>query len=165
MSKRNKHILLLALGNEIMGDDAAALLAAREVQRLDSDEIDIVEAPVAGFALMDLLQGYEKVLIVDSAVTGDFEPGSIHEMSVSQFHGRTFSSPHFAGLKDVIDVATRLEIPFPSDIRILAIEVVDPFVLRESLTPEISARLPELVHETRSILQSWLSEIPEQISA
>ena len=164
ITKRNQ-ILLLALGNDIMGDDAVALLAARRLEYQLGKTIDVVEAPVAGFALLDLMQGYDKVLIVDSAVTECHEPGAIYEIPLADLPEDAFSSPHYAGLKDVISIAQRLQISFPTEIRILAIEVVDPFVLRESLTSQIHARVPDLVSEAERILQCWFAEVSDQAQA
>jgi len=49
-----RRILLLALGNDIMGDDAVGLVAARALKNEFSDGVDIVEASVAGFRLLEI---------------------------------------------------------------------------------------------------------------
>jgi hydrogenase maturation protease len=159
MTGRTHDILLLALGNEILGDDAAGLLACRELRKQFHDQIDIVETSIAGFALLDHLAGYEKVLILDSMVGSELSQGSVHELTVEAFRSQAFSSPHYVGLMDVIELAERLEIDFPKDIRILAIDVSDPYVLREGLTPEIESQLSHLVDEAEKILQTWSCEV------
>ena len=159
MTGRTHNILLLALGNDILGDDAAGLVASRELRKQFHGQIDIVETSIAGFALLDYLAGYEKVLILDSMVGTDHSQGSVRELTVKAFRSQAFSSPHYVGLMDVIELAERLEIDFPKDIRILVIEVSDPFVLREGLTQEIDLQLPRFVDEAEKILRSWSCEM------
>ncbi len=156
MNEQMHNILLLALGNDILGDDAAGLIASRELQKQFPDHLHVVESPVAGFALLDYLVGYDKVLILDSVVGDRNSQGSVHELSVKDFAEQSFSSPHFVGLRDVIELANRLDVQFPTDIRILAITICDPCVLREGITEELEQQLPRLVNEANTILRSWI---------
>jgi hypothetical protein len=71
---RKPQALLLALGNPLMGDDGVAPLAARALRRRYREDIDIDESPVAGFALLDLLSGYNRALIIDASATGNAPP-------------------------------------------------------------------------------------------
>jgi hydrogenase maturation protease len=148
-------ILLLGLGNDIIGDDAVGLVVARELQQRFGTELDVVEAPVAGFTVLDLFRNYDKVLVVDSICTSQATVGSVREFSPEDFQQHVSFSPHYIGLHDVLELARKLEIPLPSEIRIVAMEVSDPFVLREGLSFEITAHVPELVDTAASVLRSW----------
>lgn len=159
---RDHKILLLALGNDILGDDAVGLYAARELGKQFSGQIEILEAPIGGFALVDILHGYERVLIVDSITSASRKPGLVREIAIDDFQEQSFPSPHYVGLKEIIELAQKLEIPFPSEIRILGIEVTDPYILRDGLSPEIEAHLPTLVREAERILGGWTCEPAEQ---
>lgn len=150
-----RKVLVLGLGNEIMGDDALGLLAVREVKRRVEAAIDVVEASIAGFALLDLMEGYDSVLIIDSVATGSSPPGSIVELSPSEFKQKSTLSPHFVGLNDVIELAEKLEIQFPVSIRILGMEVDDPFILREGLSDAIAGRVNDIVAKAEEILLGW----------
>ena len=161
MPERNHKILLLALGNDILGDDAVSLFAARELGKRFHDQLDILEAPIAGFALLDLLAGYEKVLILDSIVAPGSVPGAVRELTINDLSTRSFSSPHYVGLSEVLELANRLDIPFPNEIRILAIDVCDPYRLHEGLTEEVNAQLPKFVDEAENILLRWIPRFAE----
>lgn len=150
-----KRILLLGLGNDIMGDDAVGLVAARELRQRVGDEIDVVEAPVAGFTLLDLFRSYDRVLVVDSVCTGESEAGSIREFSPEDFQQQVSYSPHYVGLYDVLELAKKLEIPLPSEVRVIAIEVSDPYILREGLSLEITAQVPRLIDTIVQLLRGW----------
>jgi hydrogenase maturation protease len=155
MNAENHNILLLGLGNEIMGDDAVGLLAVRQLREVFQNQFDVIEAQIAGLALLDLMQGYDKVLLLDSIATGKSPPGSIRELSGLEFQENVTYSPHYAGFEDVLQLAKLVGIPMPSEIRILTIEVHDPFVLREGLTPSIGQQLGQFVGRAQSILQDW----------
>jgi hydrogenase maturation protease len=149
-------ILILALGNDVMGDDAVGLHAARLLRPLLPERVTIREAPVGGFELMELMEGFERVLIIDAIAKGA-APGTIHFLSASDFTTVVSSSPHYVGLPEVIQLAERLGIPFPVDIRILAIDVEDPYRIVEELSPEARAALPGVVDRALKIVEEWLA--------
>jgi hydrogenase maturation protease len=152
---KSNNTLLLALGNDIMGDDAVGLHVARALRDDFSNCVDVVETPVAGFALLDLMAEYESVLIVDAVCMGDTLPGTIREFTSADFSASVSSSPHYVGLPDMLSLAERLGIPFPQTIRILTMEVRDPFELREGLSEEATRALPSFIDAARNILHSF----------
>ena len=65
-------------------------------------------------------------------------------------------SPHFSGLPELINLAERVGMHFPKDMRVLAMEVHDPTMFSESLTPEAQQALPELVMQAERVLtEEW----------
>lgn len=158
MSANNNGILLLALGNDILGDDAVGLFAARQLSEELDGFVEITEASAAGFALLDYLSGFEKVLILDSVVGDESAAGMIREISVGEFSAQSVLSPHFVGLPELIETAHALEIPFPTEIKLLGMTVEDPYVLREGLTKRVSEKLPEFVEDARRIIEGWIRE-------
>lgn len=149
--------LVLGLGNDILGDDAVGVLAARELGAGLPAAIEIVETAEAGIALMERMEGRERVLILDSIMTRRCEPGTVLELGPEDFGKVAAPSPHYAGLPEVLDLADRLGIPFPSEIQILAMEVEDPFEIREGLTPKVAAALPTFVARAKSVIRRWES--------
>ncbi len=157
METRKNKILVLALGNDIMGDDGAALEAAGLLEKEFADEIDIFKISSAGFMLLDLLEGYEKVIIIDTILaTG--EPGKMREISMEELSGRLSPSPHYAGLPEVIQLANRLEIKFPEEIRIFVIEISEPFEIRQGLSFQIRYNVHLYAEGISQQLKQWLSE-------
>jgi len=155
VSRINRKILLLGLGNDILGDDGVGLVAARLLKGEFEKGVDIIEASVGGFALLDVFQGYEKVLLLDAIATGDCSPGTILEFSEKDFQKLVAPSPHFAGLPEIFEVAKKLGVPFPNEVRILAMEVEDPYRFREALSPSVEKALPAFIESARQILKIW----------
>ncbi len=148
-------ILVLGLGNEIMGDDAIGIVVARALKRRWSPAIEVAETSVGGFALLDLLDGHDTVLLVDAIVNASVEPGSIIELTPADIDGAPTDVPHFASLADVIRLAKRLEIPFPSRIRFLGVAVEDVYVIREGLSDCVASRVEDVVRAAEAILDEW----------
>ncbi|MCB2154577.1 hydrogenase maturation protease [bacterium] len=157
---RQKPILVLALGNDILGDDGIAFYAARALQEEFSAVADFTETAEAGLALMEMLEGYEYALLMDSVMTGQCDPGTIVEFQTEQFKKVVAPSPHYAGLPEVLELSARLGLDMPTGMRILAMEVADPFTLREELTPDVARALPNLVDAARAILEEWRASVP-----
>lgn len=144
------------MGNDIIGDDGVGLVASRNLKNEFENVIDFVELCGGGLDLLDILEGYKKALIIDSITTGKNIPGSILEFSVEDFRNVMISSPHSAGLPEVFFLAQQLNISFPEELKILAIEIEKQFEIREGLSPSIAAFLPSLQERAKNILAEWL---------
>jgi hydrogenase maturation protease len=144
------------MGSDILGDDAVGLLAARALREEFEPSIDITEAMTGGLKIMELLEGYERVLILDAIMTKQCPPGTVLELSKEQFKKTVAIAPHFVSLPEAIELADRLGIRFPQEIRILAMEIINPYELTEELTPAVGASLSEFVRQARAILLEWI---------
>lgn len=157
METRKNNILVLALGNDIMGDDGAALEAAEILEKKFADEIDIFKVSSAGFMLIDILEGYDKVIIIDTILSTS-APGNFRELTLNELTGRLSSSPHYAGLPEVIELADLLKIKFPEEIKIFVIEIEDPFIIRQGLSFKIRYNLHLFAGAVEKLINNWLKE-------
>ncbi|MBE2227162.1 MAG: hydrogenase maturation protease [Ignavibacteria bacterium] len=154
MKTIQNRIMVLALGNDIMGDDGAALAAAKLLRNEFGSEIDVFEVASAGFMLLDLMEGYDKVILIDT-ILSTHTPGLIRELTLEELTGRQTGSPHYAGLPEIIGLAKELELNFPDEVRIIVIEIEDPFVIRQGLSPCIESEIPGLVRKVKDIIKEW----------
>ena len=67
-------------------------------------------------------------------------------------------SPHYAGIPEVLRLAECLGIAFPRELCILAMEVEDPYAVREGLSPSVERALPRFLERARQILCEWRKE-------
>jgi hydrogenase maturation protease len=151
-------ILVLGLGNDILGDDAVGLLAARRLRTLLPDSVDVVESPGGGLDLLDLLEGYDRAVLIDAIMTGKNPPGTILEFSDADFKKDDAPSPHYAGLPTVIQLAESLGIHFPSQFRVVAVEVENPYEVLEGLSRSAKAALPAVIERAKGLVHAWLSD-------
>lgn len=150
-------VLVLALGNELAGDDAVGLIAARELRKVVPAEVDIIESGEAGLALLDHFSAYDRVLLLDAVVAPDLEPGRVLHYRMSELRSVANPSPHYAGLPDVQRVAAELGIPYPKEVRALAVAIQQPERVNQGLSEPVSNAVPNLVAEALSVLQGWTS--------
>jgi len=153
--KAKKKTLVLALGNDILGDDGVAFYAARLLRTEFPKSVDVVETGEAGLPLLDHFEPYARVLILDAAATGKCPAGTILDWDREDFRRCVAPSQHSAGLPHILELAERLGLDFPSELRVICMEVRDPTVFRDTLTAEANQALPAMVEAARKILAGW----------
>jgi hydrogenase maturation protease len=152
--------LVLALGNDILGDDGVAFAAARSLAAEFGDAVEVVMTGEAGLALVEFLAERDHALLLDAMVTGRHPPGTVVAMTAGDFRRVLAPSPHYAGLPEVFDLGARLGLPMPTEFVVLAMEVEDPFTIREGLTESVARALPDYVARAGEVLRSWLGGAP-----
>jgi hydrogenase maturation protease len=148
-------ILVLGTGNEILGDDAVGLEAARLLENRFGEGVDVVRTEEAGLSLLDFLAGYDRVLILDAIRSGR-PHGSIIEADLEELAGADAPCRHHLSLPEVAALGRRIGLEMPRRIRVLALEVPDPYSVFAGLTPATAAALPRLVERAEKIVRSWL---------
>ena len=132
-----------------------AFYAARLLRAEFPGSVDVVETGEAGLPLLDHLEPYKKVLILDAAATGKCPAGTILRWDREDFRRCVAPSQHSAGLPHILELAERLGMAFPGELQVVCMEVSDPTVFRETLTAEAERALPAMVAAARGILAAW----------
>jgi hydrogenase maturation protease len=157
MNRMPRRCLLLALGKDILRDDGVGIAAARLLREEFQEAVDIVEAAGAGLALLEILEGYDRVLLLDAIFTGYAAPGTILEFCREDFQKAAAPSTHYAGLPEVLRQAGSLGVEFPQELRLLALEVENPFEFHAGMSPFTRGALPGYVDRARQVLQDWIT--------
>lgn len=154
-----KEILVLGLGNELLGDDAVGIIALRELKQLYDEKIDLIESSESGLRLLDYILGYRKVLILDSIKKDSEAPGVIEEIDIMNYE-EPYSpkSPHYIGLPYTLRLAKNLNLDLPETIKVLAINVEDPYTINQELTQPVKLALPYYVGFASTIIDNWLKK-------
>ncbi len=132
---------LLALGNDILADDAFGIRVAGEARRLFGGQIEVVESSEAGMALLDHIQGCNRLIVVDTVMTGRAAPGTITVVRGEEFRVAPGGSPHYVGLFEAIQVAHKLGLHAPDNVTIIMVEAADTTTLGGSMTPAVEAAI------------------------
>ena len=150
--------LVVGLGNTILTDDGVGIYVAQAAalewsQRRRSsasalEEVMFAEASVGGLRLLDVIAGYERVVLVDAIQTAEGRPGEIYrlhpdDLLVSLHAGST----HDLSLPGALALGRQMSAVLPSDenLVIIAIQVEDVLTFGEHCTPEIEAAIPRAV--------------------
>jgi hydrogenase maturation protease len=147
--------LILGLGNPILGDDAAGLLAAREVQaRLRwRPDVEVDEEYRGGLRLMERLVGYDRAILIDAICTGTHPAGTILRLGPDDLPTQHTASVHDANLPTALQLAADMGLPVPQDIAIFAVEASQVLEFAETCTPAVGAALPRLVEAVLAEIQ------------
>lgn len=153
--------LLLGLGNDILCDDAVGLEAAQQIRlQCDPAQVDVIECCEMGLSLLDHLVGYDRVVVVDAVQTGASPPGFVHELEANDIKILPRMSPHFFGIGEALALGQKLGLAMPSHVRILAVEVVDPFTVSTEMTQPLKQALPGIVAKVLTILRDMVADDP-----
>ncbi|HEY3296887.1 MAG TPA: hydrogenase maturation protease [bacterium] len=153
----NKPLLILCLGNEIVSDDAFGPAVSRALR--DEPDLnrhaDILFAPVAGFHLLDLFQGRDKILIVDTIVTGTAAAGTLHSFPAGVLTpSKHLTTSHQISLPTALELGKRLGLKMPEVVDVVAVEAQDLETLSEELTQPVRDALDGALARIRA----WVAE-------
>jgi len=131
--------LILGLGNPILRDDGVGIKVAKEIgRRLISSSIEVKEASIAGLDLLELIQGYTKVVLIDSIQVKGRTPGEIIPLDLNDLRPTIrLSSPHDVNFATALELGKKLGLNLPQEIRIYAIQVEDISTFDENCSPSI----------------------------
>jgi len=114
--------------------------------RYDEQEVTVMATDLAGLSLLDLILGYDKVIIIDSIQTREGKVGQVHRLDAEDFATtRHAASPHDVNLATALELGKRLGLAIPREIAIFAIEVQDVTTFSESCTPRVERAIPKVV--------------------
>jgi hydrogenase maturation protease len=147
--------IVVGLGNDLLGDDAIGLHAARAIKEECAEFADFIECNLHGLALLDILTGYGRAIIIDAIHTGSHKPGTILQFGPDDLRSIPSSSPHYVSLAEVISIARRLELDFPDEIIILAVEIAGPPEIGGRLKKAIADSIPGLADLAKKTLAVW----------
>lgn len=147
--------IVLGLGNDLIADDAVGVLAARALKAELAGRADVVETSMHGLALLDFFLGYDRAILLDAIQTGRQPVGAVVEIPASELDPVIAPSPHFAGLPEMLALARQLQLEFPKEFLIFAVEVADPRTLGGPMAPAVRDAIPALCARVREALAAW----------
>lgn len=144
-----KKTLVVGVGNPILSDDGVGVHIAGRLKEMDIPGVDIEELPASGLELLDMVLGYDRVVIIDAIVTEGGVPGEFYIMEESDFertvHG---ASPHGINIATALALGRQLaSARMPSETRFYAIEAADVVNVSESLTPAVAEAVSSVIEK------------------
>ena len=148
--------LVLGLGNPILTDDGVGVHVVRAVAgRCTGNDATFAEASVGGLRLVELIAGYERVILVDAIQTADGRPGDVRCLALGDLRASLHSgSTHDLSFSGALRFGRGMGLALPDDknILIVGIEVEDIFTFGEACTPEVAAAIPRAVEAVLAVL-------------
>jgi hydrogenase maturation protease len=151
-------VLVLGLGNPLLGDDSVGLRVAQQVrlQLAGRPDVEVAEDYWGGLRLMERLAGFERAVIVDAICAGG-EPGTVRVLSPDDMPTRHSASAHDVDLRTALALGRRMgaRLPQTRDVRVVAIETADVWTFTEECTPAVQAGIGHAVQTVLTLLAEW----------
>jgi len=153
--------LVLGFGSDALSDDGLPVRLTHDLQVVLSNKIQenrnftFKTSAVGGLELLELLEGYDKAILIDTQLTGRRKPGVISIFTPQDFE-ETFhlSSQHDLSFRDTLRMAEMMGIPLPSDIQIIAIEIIENKRLSFEFSQEIDRIYPDIFENINILISS-----------
>jgi len=148
-----KKTLVVGLGNPILTDDGVGVKVAYEVEKALGpnipENLTITEASVGGLRLMELLVGYDQVILIDALLTQNGNPpGTIHHMTLDDLRNisptQHSASAHDTSLVTALDAGLEIGLHLPTAFSIYAVDVENILDFSNEPTPAVAAAIPKV---------------------
>ncbi len=154
-----KDILVMGVGNLLMGDEGVGVHAVRELeQRGLPAGVELVDGGTGGLHLLSYLEKYNPIVMIDATMDGR-EAGSVSLLQpkfASDFP-RALSA-HDIGLRDLVEAAFLLG-PLPR-IHLITISVDTLQPMSMTLSPPVRQAILKVVQLTHRIIASQTDNHP-----
>jgi hydrogenase maturation protease len=154
-----ENIKIIALGNELAGDDRAAIEAVSQL----SDEYNVIVAGRPGLDLIDYLDSEDPIVLVD-VTSSDSEPGRIHEMTMDKLQEAALAdvsySSHGFGPSETLKLMKSLDKKLPEG-RFVGVEGKQ-FRVGTEISSSVSNVLPDFVSRIKSAVLALSGSEPKE---
>lgn len=158
MSNRKPNAVI-ALGNPLLCDDSAALVALRALSaHSQSCNTDFIENYSSGMDLLPEIMEREHVIIMDAVRTLEVEPGSCLEFSLSDLRETRQArlvDTHGMNLATVVQTGIRFGYTMPTDLTILGIEGRDFTSFQEHPHENVMSHIPQIISRLEKTILKW----------
>jgi hydrogenase maturation protease len=147
-----KKILILGLGNVLMGDEGIGVKAIEYLKDKPlPSNVELLDGGTGGFHLLSLFEEYPVMIMIDATISTNLagEVKHIRPKFASDFPKSLTS--HDIGLRDLMQSAQLIgELP---DMHLITISIFDFRQVHMNLTPEAEQSLPKIYDMVLEILQ------------
>lgn len=147
MTEQDKRILVLGVGNILFTDEGFGVRVAEELEQKYqfSDNVTVLDGGTLGLKLMGPIMESDYLIIVD-IVLNDSAPGEIFRL-LGEDLNKACAFKNSMHQTDLLDTLAQCSIigNVPDDVVLYGIEPINYKDMSAELTPELEARLPEMM--------------------
>ena len=156
MKYKNK-ILILGIGNYLMGDEGIGVHIAERLQMETlPTEVDVLDGGTGGFHLLEYFELYPNVILIDATLDSN-PPGTIR--LIKPKFAKDFPqamSTHDIGLKDMVSALQIMGTIPDIDLFVVSIESIQQQGI--TLTSEVEAVVPLVMDKVKELMHNILSK-------
>ncbi len=151
-SRSKRPLLVLGVGNYLMGDEGVGVHAIKSLESKGVPEgVVVMDGGTGGFHLLSLFEDHDSIIMIDATMDGR-PPGTLTllEPKFASDFPRSLSA-HDIGLRDLLESASLLG-PLPR-IRLFTVTIDGLTSLSTELSPAVSAALPQVVERVLNLVK------------
>jgi hydrogenase maturation protease len=145
------------MGNTILCDDGVGIYVVQEAaKRFRRDAVDFTETSVGGMRLLDVIVGYDRIVMVDAIKTADGKPGDIRRLHPGDLPTLHSGSTHDLSLIGALALGRGMgmKLPADEDFIIIAVEVEEVWTFGEECTLAVAEAIPCAVEAVLAELEA-----------
>ncbi len=155
---KSKSILILGVGNYLMGDEGIGVHVIQEMDKKELPEyVDILDGGTGGFLLLNCFEAYNTVIFVDATMDG--KPAGTISLIRPKFASDFPSalSVHDVGLKDMIEAVYLMDSKPNIPLFTISIKEMTPMTI--DLSPKVKQAIPETIEQILKLTEKLHAEI------
>ena len=159
--KDKKHsILILGMGNDILTDDGIGPKLVKKMQEtLNHPQVTFSTAALGGLEVLEMIQDYDRVIIIDAIRTKDGVPGTVYYLTPAHFKETLHvSNFHDISFLPALEMAESMGISVTDKIDIIAIEIVEDLTFSNDFSPPIAKKYDriylEVLEKVKKLIQT-----------
>ncbi len=137
----NKKILVLGLGNPVLGDDGIGIFLVRDLKKeiCPHPLVHFEECSEYGLYLLDKIINYPVVILLDAFLSRSEPVGKvIFQPETASASSHLTSSPHYVSIPQILGLGKRYGLSMPGKLIIIGVVIHDGFHFSETLSPGLS---------------------------
>lgn len=157
-------ILVIGLGNPILGDDGVGWRVAELVEATIGNQtgVECDFLSIGGLSLMERMIDYPYVILIDTIVTGKYQLGTVLTCRLAELPFNTTShlnSSHDTSIQDALIMGKSMGANLPEKVYVIAIESQNVYDFSEELSPRVNAAVPEAAQRVIDLVNKIKSKI------
>ena len=158
MEKKDKNILILGMGNDILTDDGIGIKITKVLEKEFPNKGFVYDTlSLGGLEIIEYIKDFNSVIIIDAIKTMNGIPGTVYQFVPEDFK----ETLHLSNIHDIsfltsLRLAKDLDIKTPDNIHIIAIEILEDMVFSDNFTPQIQEKYPEILKEVKEIFNELI---------
>ncbi|MDP3944851.1 MAG: hydrogenase maturation protease [Lutibacter sp.] len=143
---KSNSILILGVGNYLMGDEGIGVHVMQEMAKIKLPEyVDILDGGTGGFLLLNCFEAYQTIIFVDATMDG--KPAGTISLIRPKFASDFPSalSVHDVGLKDMIEAVYLME--EKPDLHLFTVSIEELVPMTIELSSNVKNAIPKIIEQ------------------
>ncbi len=149
-----KKNLILGIGSEILSDEGIVLMLIDDLKSEFEEKTDFTTALTGSLDLINEINGYENLLILDTIKSVNGEPGAVNDFDLDDYrptmHLENF---HDSSLPVTIALGRKLGYELPKKIHIITVEISDNKTISDKLSSQLSIKYNSIYRKIRHLVE------------